>query len=392
MHILFLNQYAPPDPSPTARLLGELASHLRAQGHDVEVISQGNAYQGHHVRSGSRLRRELGAMGAILRAGLARRGQRKPDFVLSLSSPPCLLIVAALIALWRRVPLVHWAMDLYPELAVALGEVPAGSPVAAVLRRLMGWAYRRCVLIVALDGDMANHLRQAYRVNPKVLAPWPPSEAGAGTKATPEEPPPGARLAATAWTWLYSGNLGRAHEWQPMLDVQAELERRGFPIQLVFEGGGPSWQPAREHAAKLGLRRCEWTGYVSEAQSFQTLQASRLIVATQKRAAMGLLWPSKLARIIPLDKPLLWIGPADGAVARSLGPRAATACFEPNDIGDIARWVEELYRLDPLFPATRADEAETNQTYKQLIQTSCQQWEKWLLEATIPRQTGVIRG
>ena len=382
MRILFLNQYAPPDPSPTARMLGELADHLRAQGHGVEVVSQGNAYQGHHVRSGSRLRRELGAMGGMLRAGLARSGGRKPDFILSLSSPPCLLIVAALIALWRRVPLVHWAMDLYPELAVALGEVRPGSPVAATLRRLMGWAYRRCVLIVALDDDMAEHLRRAYRVQPKVLAPWPPSEAGAVNETTPPEPPPGARLAAGAWTWLYSGNLGRAHEWQPLLDAQAELERRALHVQLVFEGGGPNWQPAREYAQKLGLRRCEWTGYVSEAQSFRTLRASRLVVATQRREAMGLLWPSKLARIIPLEKPLLWIGPADGAVARSLGSRVGTGCFEPGDVGGIVRWIETLYHQEPSFPSAPDDAGETSRVYQQQIQTSCRQWEKWLRAAT----------
>ncbi|MBE7157027.1 MAG: glycosyltransferase [Rhodospirillales bacterium] len=381
MHILFLNQYAPPDPSPTARLLGELADYLRAKGHSVDVISQRNAYQGHHVASVSRIQRELGAIGTILRAGLARRGQRRPDFVVSLSSPPCLLVAASLIAWRRRAPLVHWAMDLYPELAITLGEVRPGSPVAAVLRRLMSWAYRRCAFIVALDDDMADHLRRTYRVHPKVLPPWPPSAADPDAGALQEESPPGARLATDAWTWLYSGNLGRAHEWQSLLDTQATLERQGLPVQLVFEGGGPNWQPARAYAQHLGLQRCLWTGYVSEAQSFRTLQASRLVVATQKRAALGLLWPSKLARIIPLPKPLLWIGPAEGAVARSLCSRADTACFEPDRSVEMAQWIAELYRRDPSFPSAPLNTGKTSQAYEERLRASCQQWEKWLSEA-----------
>ena len=39
MRFLFLNQYAPPEIPPTARLLGELADGLRADGHTVEILS-----------------------------------------------------------------------------------------------------------------------------------------------------------------------------------------------------------------------------------------------------------------------------------------------------------------------------------------------------------------
>ena len=68
MHFLFLNQYGPPDPVPTARLLGELATGLRTEGHTVEIVSQNQSYQGRPTRGG-RLRRELQASWAILRTG-----------------------------------------------------------------------------------------------------------------------------------------------------------------------------------------------------------------------------------------------------------------------------------------------------------------------------------
>lgn len=382
MRLLFLNQYAPPDPSPTARLMGELIAHLRASGHEVETVSQVSAYQGHHGKAVSRLRRELQAMIVIFLRGLRAKVQgHQPDLIVSLSSPPCLLVVAALLARMRRTALAHWAMDLYPELAVVLGEVPAGSPVVWLLRRLMGWAYRRCVLIVTLDDDMAAHLQRLYRVRTQVLPPWPAATIHGDKNASPE-PSPGERLAGERWTWLYSGNLGRAHEWRPLLDAQSELERQQLPVQLVFEGGGPNWQLARQYAEQIGLRYCHWTGYVSEAQSFRSLQASRLIVATQKREALGLLWPSKLARVIPLDKPLLWIGSTEGAVAYSLGHRAATKCFEPGDTVGIVRWIEELYHRNPSFPSAPVDEEETNRIYQQQILSSCRQWEEWLLSVT----------
>ena len=70
--------YGPPDPVPTARLLGELAEGLRAGGHTVEIVSQSHTYQGRPA-GGGRLKRELQASWTILRKGWTARDGR-PEF------------------------------------------------------------------------------------------------------------------------------------------------------------------------------------------------------------------------------------------------------------------------------------------------------------------------
>src|SRR5579862_7765262 len=150
MRILFLNQYFPPDPAPTGILLRELGDHLQSQGHEVEYVSSTQNYRS-AKKNQKRLLREILALGSILFKGL--KAQR-PDVVISGSSPPCLLVVAALIARRHKAKSIHWLMDMYPELAIALGEVKAGF-VSAIIEKLMGWGYRRSKLVVALDDDMA---------------------------------------------------------------------------------------------------------------------------------------------------------------------------------------------------------------------------------------------
>ena len=373
MRILLVNQYAPPDSSPTARLLGELADSLKARGHAVTPVAERSEYRGHHAQHGSRAAREFKALVRIFGALLTAR---RPDVFVAFSSPPCLLVIAAVAALIRRRPLVHWAMDLYPDIAVALGEVQHG-PLAAALTAAMRWAYRRCDLIVALDQDMAAHLKRRYGVESEVLAPWPASTlvARSDSGAT-EQRSPGSELACDVWTWLYSGNLGRAHEWRVLLQVQAELERRQLPIQLLFEGGGAMWPAAQTETEQLRLGRCRWTGYVDESQSFQTVNASRVVVATQRPEAQGLLWPSKLARIIPMAKPLLWIGPRDGAVARSLSERPMTGRFEANEVLAIADGLEARFKGGAAEDA--GELGAVQRRWGAALRDGCERWAAWL--------------
>ncbi len=336
MRFLFLNQYGPPEPVPTARLLGELADALRADGHAVEVVSQTQSYQGRPARGGGRLKRELRAAWTILRAGW-KPADSKPDVVLALSSPPGLLVVGALLAWRHRARLAHWAMDLYPELALALGEVRPGSFAARAVNTAMRWGYRRAALVIALDEDMRAHLQPLCRCQVRVLEPWPSVTALAAGNLSE------AREHATPWTWLYSGNLGRAHEWQTLLDAQRFLEDRGLPVRLIFQGDGAARAAAQSYAKQLGLRACEWTGYVSESDLVPALLAAQVLIVTQRPETRGLLWPSKLALLARLPRPILYVGPENGAIAERLRSRGNAGVFSPGQAVAVADWIEELY-------------------------------------------------
>ena len=337
MRFLFLNQYGPPDPVPTARLLAELADGLRAEGHGVEILSQDQSYQGRPAQGG-RLKRELQASWAILRAGWQRRDS-KPDVVLALSSPPGLLVVGALLAWRHQARLAHWAMDLYPELALALGEIEPGGVMARLVGAAMRWAYHRASLVVALDEDMRDHLQTFCCREVRILEPWlaPMVERQVETISLGKAKP------STPWTWLYSGNLGRAHEWRALLDAQTRLEAQGLPIGLVFQGDGASCAPAMAHMEQLGLRLCEWKGYVAEAELLPTLLDAQVLIATQRPETRGLLWPSKLALLERLPRPILFVGPPDGAIAERLRQRGNAGVFAPDQAQAIAGWIEEVY-------------------------------------------------
>ena len=337
MRILFLNQYFPPDPAPTGILFREVADEFARLGHEVDFVDAGQDYRAAQG-GGGRMKRELRALWRMLREGRARP---RADVVVSGSSPPCLGVIADRVARKHGAAHIHWAMDMYPELAVELGEIGRNSLVAKITAWAMRGVYRRAKSVIALDEDMASRLR-ALRVEPVCIRPWVTGQTSAALVASGEPEAP--------WTWIYSGNLGRAHEWETLLAAQALLEERRLDARLLFQGGGPSWKAAQAQAEALGLRRCQWQGYVAPEELTASLLRCEALVATQLPAVRGLLWPSKLALMLTLPRPILFVGPTDGAIAAELRGFAHAGVFAPGDADGVARWIAGLRASRPEIP------------------------------------------
>ena len=332
MRLLLLNRFGPDSEAPTGRLLGELADHLQARGHEVSLLTADPVYGG--TRKGwLRWLQEFRAHGVLLWKSLLHP---RVDAVLSLTSPVCLLLTADLAARRHHARSYHWAMDLYPDLAAALGQLPAA---ARPLRTSMRRAYARATAVVALDGDMRDHLRAVYGREAAVIAPWPPSLPW---------PLPSAQAEGES-TWLYSGNLGQAHEVGVLLHVQQLLEKEGVPATLVLQGAGAQWGGSQETARALGLTRVIWRPPVPDAELTASLLGAGVLIVTRKPETQGLLWPSKLALALLSGRPILWIGDTEGATAQALRA-GGHGVFAPGQIEEIAAWLRLKFASSAILP------------------------------------------
>lgn len=327
MRIAIVNQFAPPDEPPTSVLAGELATHLEADGHEVCLIACDSGYRQRKARRGRRLLRELRAHLSLFWQCLRLR---RADVLIALSSPACLPATVCFAARLKRCRFVHWAMDVYPDVAVVLDEIRNHGIVHKLTKCAMRRAYRRANPLVALTVDMAKVLGG----QPEICPPWAPASL---------QWPTSIPSSSTPFTWLYSGNLGRAHLYRPLLLAQQKLEQNEVPARLVFQGGGPSIAQATALAEELGLKNCEFRDYAARDQLLASLFAADVLVATQKPETGGLLWPSKLAVMKHVPRPLLWIGP---------DPSVEASIFVPDDIDGIAAWIEQQVSSPAHIPYT----------------------------------------
>lgn len=367
MRILLLNQFVPPDSAPTSRLLADLAEAFTAAGWEPILVGAHAGYHQGRQKGWRRLLRDATAHLKLLWAGL-RAGPC--DWVICLSDPPALPFTAALLARLKRAQLAHWAMDVYPQIAVALGALPAGWAsrwVGAAMR----FGYREAELLVALDEDMRHRIAAVTDRPIKVLPPWPPA-----IQATAAHPPSTAPNSATASPriWLYSGNLGRAHEYRDLLAAQQFIEQTGGGWRLVFQGGGPLREEAQAEAARLGLTDCEWLGYAEDEHLLQRLQQADVLIATQRPSTQGLLWPSKLALMLLLDQPILFVGPNPSQISQLLGAHSPShGVFSPGQSAEIASWLRQLpAKSVPCSPSTITERVTA------LRNLGVQTWIQWL--------------
>ena len=175
MRLIFANRFYWPETPATGQILTDLAEALSSDGHEVTVVTShsGQAKIARaETRRGVRILRirslrfaGTGAMGKALAwlsfylAALWRlwHETRPTTVVVAMTDPPMLGIGAWLVTAIRGGRLVHWAQDIYPEVAMEL----TGHRWLRVLLPLRNLSWRRAAHVVTLGSDMAGVMIQA---------------------------------------------------------------------------------------------------------------------------------------------------------------------------------------------------------------------------------------
>lgn len=359
---LFLNQHYAPDVASTGQHLTDLAEELVVAGHEVDVVASRAAYEGgrldaprRETRNGVRVRR-VGAtsfgrgstLGRLvdyasfhtlvgLRTLLRRR---RPDVVVTLTTPPLLGVWGELARRLRRVRHVPFLMDLHPDAEIALGMLERESFLGRVLRAGQRVPVSRSTRAVVLGPYMAARLvSDGVPAERLVTIPiWSDGDELA-------RPAGAAELRARhGWTdafvVMYSGNAGRVHRFDEFLRAAAVLAERAPEVRFAFVGGGPRRAALERRVAREGLGNVEFHGYVPREELAASLAAADVHLASLEPAAAGVSVPGKLVGILAAARPVVFVGPRASESFETVVESGAGVAVEPD--GDV---VEPLLRL-----------------------------------------------
>ena len=323
MRCLLINQFFWPDAAATSQLLTDLARHLREQGHEVDIICGLSGYSGaeegvrpdvtiHRVGSVAFSRGKLGRLlsyGSFYAlASLKALTVRKPDVVLTLTTPPLLSLLGNLVKLGRGSRHVIWEMDMYPDVAVDLNYFRRGGLLDRVVGAVADMSRRYADAIIALGECMKQRLegRGVPARKIVIIDNWADSSAIQVS---------GKREHLDKLVLLYSGNLGLAHDIDTLVGAMRQL--RGDPRFLfTFVGSGGRRDELRSMAAAEGVQNIEFKPYVQRADLGQQLAAGDIGLVTQAENCCGSVVPSKVYGLLAAGRPVLFIGPKNATPAR----------------------------------------------------------------------------
>jgi hypothetical protein len=237
----------------------------------------------------------------------------RPDAILVHTSPPGVHLWTVAWAAIGRVPVLCWLMDYHPEIEARAFEKRGLLRTARLLRRIDASLMPRFSAIITLDPAMTAVVHQRAPEMEIVEHPtWTPGPSRAIRTIAHT---PGS--AGGVLRLVYTGNLGLAHDLEPLSRLLATLQEHR-PVRLLLIGTSPGGQ-ARFRAMAQKVRvlveaRPRVPLFSDLGAVYEEFRVDAGIVVLAKESA-GLVSPSKFAGYIDFGLPVVYLGPPDTSSA-----------------------------------------------------------------------------
>ncbi|MCX7594262.1 MAG: glycosyltransferase family 4 protein [Fischerella sp.] len=359
-----ITQFFPPDYAATGQLIEELVRQLGSVGVDIEVFTgqPGYAFKSSHAPAMERVGkvqvqrsrtaqlwpgriRGKAVNGVLftLRAALhLLRNARRYNILLLTTAPPFLTILGYLAHTLFRLPYVCIFYDLYPDIAIALNVIPENHWLARFWQRLNRLVWQKARAIVVLSPAMklrviANCPQVADKVfvihswgDPDLIVPIAKQENWFAWKYN----------LVKKFTVLYSGNMGRCHDMDTILEAAKLLQDE--PIQFVFVGGGAKREELVKEVNRLGLKNFIFLPYQDKEVLPYSLTAGDLSLVSVDTGMESLVAPSKLYPVLAAARPVAVICSRYSYLRQMITDANCGDTFENGDSYGLAEFIRLL--------------------------------------------------
>lgn len=365
--LIFVNRFFFPDHSATSQILSDLAFHLAATGREVHVITSTQIYdapqaslpndetvsdvQVHRVSStcfgrNTLLGRSFDYLSfyrSVWRClmKIARQG----DIIVAKTDPPLVSLVAMAAARRKGAGLINWLQDLYPELAIQLGVPFIQGPFAAGLVKFRNRSLRAAEANIVVGGLMAKKVKalglSTERIH--VIPNWC-DDLAVKPLAQAENPLRKAWDLDGKFVCGYSGNLGRAHQFDTVL-AAAELLRANPRIVFVMIGGGKRFRELSKAVEKRDLSNSfRFIPYQERKFLALALNVPDVHWLSLNPKLEGMIVPSKFYGVAAAAKPIVVIGDNQGELAQLVHEHHCGFVIGPDDASGLAAALLKLER------------------------------------------------
>lgn len=360
-------QFFPPDYAPTGQLIDELTQQLSNQDIQISVFSGQPGYAFRSEQSAplkeyrnrvlvkrsrtaqlwpQKIRgKAINGLLFFIRAGLhLLRSSWKYDVILLTTAPPFLPVLGYLASLILRKPYVCLIYDLYPDIVVELNVVQNNHFLARFWRFVNYYVWKNASAIIVLSRAMKQRvIRQCPEIMEKisVIHSW----------ADPTQilPIPKTKnwfswkyQLVDVFTVIYSGNMGRCHDMDTLLDAIFRLQDE--PIQFVFIGGGAKRPEMIKEVSNLRLKNCLFLPYQDKDVLPFSLTAGNLSLVSISPGMQDLVAPSKVYSALSSGRPIAAVCPKNSYLNDLIADANCGTTFDNGDGKELANFILYLQK------------------------------------------------
>jgi len=362
--IIFVNKYFYPDHSATSQLLTDLSFTLANQGYKVYILTSRQIYDDPSAKlpaieeaNGVNIYRmwttQFGRSPLIGRAidyitfylccawHLFRMVSRN-DIVVAKTDPPMISEVITFVARIRKAVVINWLQDLFPEAAWALKIKAVEGLFGRFLFLVRNISLKYAYVNVVIGHIMLRKLNKVgiNKNQIKIIHNW--SDGDLIKLINPKENSLRKQWGLSGkFVVGYSGNMGRDHEFNTILD-SAEALAKYTNIVFLFIGDGIKRQWIEEEVAKRGLTNCLFKPYQPRSSLGESITLPDVHLISFKPELEGYAVPSKFYGVAAACRPTIFVGDSNGEIARII---KRENCGFNIRIGDYQKMIDSLLKL-----------------------------------------------
>ncbi|OGD18255.1 MAG: hypothetical protein A2W03_14025 [Candidatus Aminicenantes bacterium RBG_16_63_16] len=257
---------------------------------------------------------------------------RGRPFLLAVTNPPSMPLIALLLKVLRGLPYGLLVWDIYPDHVVKMGWLRAGNPIVKAWRALSRAALRRADVVMTLSDRMAGLLldeagRSRLERRLTVTPMWEETDVVRPVAKTRN------KFAARHGqvdkiTVLYSGNMGATHGLSPLVEAADRLRQdKRLAFLLIGDGLG---RPELER--QVEARRLK-NVLILDPQNYETLPLSLatgdIALVVQVPGTEHLSLPSKTYSSLAAGSAIIALTSGDSDLAALVGKY---------DVGAVCPW------------------------------------------------------
>ncbi len=366
MKVLIITQYFWPENFR----INEIACSLNELGHEIDVLTgkpnypEGNFYSGYSLFSkGFEYWRNI----KIYRLPIIPRGSKSPvrlalnylSFIISgllfspwmlrgkkydvifvyAPSPIFQAIPASFLGWVKRIPVVLWVQDLWPQSAEATGYVNS-SWMLAFLEKAVRFTYSHTDLLLVQSKAFIEPVSKLAGTVPVTYYP----NSADGTFYNPCVVDfPEIESLKSGFSVLFAGNMGKAQALDAI--VAAAKRLCDYPdIKIVILGSGSEEQRIRKQIVDKKITNLYLEGrFPVETMPLLMRQASALLVTLTNQPIFELTIPSKIQAYLAVGKPIIACLNGEGS-RLIIEAEAGIAAAAEND-RELANAIIKLYQM-----------------------------------------------